>query len=330
MSTLPQQQVIENVLQSKMRGKVTYLGNLSASVALVLTYVKPFNHPSGKGYQRPVDSKRCNDFAMYLSKGDDALFTPVLLNAESNWEFTPYDRNRPTYGRLICKKPASLMDGQHRLGGIKRYTQDTNSEIQVPFLAFHFLDEDEEIQLFDKINTKAKGIGTSLSRYLKRNSDENSWIATELIINGESPFHFIGSLTGKRSAGKHVTLQNLYKILEILFKNEDLSRLSKEEKLMLSLVYFNSIKDSFNKEWLDYKNYRLTHIVCLNAFAFAGAELFQTIKDESNKYIAYDQITKNVKKIKGIDWASEGPLKYIKGISGSRTLATDLVTMFKI
>ncbi|MEK4049596.1 GNAT family N-acetyltransferase [Bacillus sp. FSL K6-2839] len=60
------------------------------------------------------------------------------------------------------------MDGQHRLGGIKLYLEETNAFINVPFLAFHYLEDEEKISLFDTINTKAKGIGSSLSRYLKK------------------------------------------------------------------------------------------------------------------------------------------------------------------
>ncbi|MGC6587613.1 DGQHR domain-containing protein [Paenibacillus sp. Dod16] len=325
MTSLPHHQVIENVLQYKMRGKVAYLGNFSATSALQVTYVKPYDHPSGKGYQRPVDNKRCNDFALYLSKGENALFTPILLNAESKWEFNPYDKSRISLGRLICKGQASLMDGQHRLGGIKRYTQDTNSEINVPFLAFHYLDEDEEIELFDTINTKARGIGTSLSKYLHRNSDDNSWIATELITRGDSPFHFIGTLTGKRVAGRHVTLQNLYKVLELLTKPKQISSLSKEEKLALSLVYFNAIKEQFNSEWLNYKEYRITHIVCLNALAIAGSEIFSAAASKQQVNVDYNFIIKSVKRFKGMQWSAEGPLKYLKGISGSRILAEDIV-----
>ncbi|CAN7201658.1 DGQHR domain-containing protein [Paenibacillus sp. LjRoot153] len=326
MSNLTRHHVIENVIQYKMRGKVAYLGNLSTTSALQLTYVKPYDHPSGKGYQRPVDIKRCNDFAMYLSKGDNALFTPILLNAESKWEFTTYDKSRPSYGRLICKEKASLMDGQHRLGGIKRYAQDTNSEINVPFLAFHFLDEDEEIQLFDTINTKAKGIGISLSRYLRRYSDDFSWIATELIVRSDSPFHYIGTITGKRSSGRHVTLQNLYKILEFILKANHVASLSKDEKLMIVLVYFNAFKEHFNMEWLDYKEYRITHIVCLNALAMAGAVIFAKCVSEEKNQIDYKRMASYVKKLKAIDWSSYGPFKYIKGISGSRTLAAELVS----
>lgn len=57
------------------------------------------------------------------------------------------------------------MDGQHRLGGIKRYTEETNSELNIPFMTYHYLDDDEEINLFNTINTKAKGITSSLSKF---------------------------------------------------------------------------------------------------------------------------------------------------------------------
>ena len=40
MSNLMSHHVIENVIQYKMRGKVAYLGNLSTTSALQLTYVK--------------------------------------------------------------------------------------------------------------------------------------------------------------------------------------------------------------------------------------------------------------------------------------------------
>lgn len=40
--------------------------------------------------------------------------------------------------------------------------------LNVLFQAFHCLDEDEEIKFFDIINTKAKGIGSSLIKYLEK------------------------------------------------------------------------------------------------------------------------------------------------------------------
>lgn len=321
---LPSPIVIENVIQCKMRGKVAYQSNLSASIALNLTFVKPFDDPSGKGYQRPVDPKRCNDFAVYLSKGQDALFTPILLNAGSLWEFTAYDKHRPQYGRLICKGKASLMDGQHRLGGIKRYIQETNSEINVPFLAFHCLDEDEEIKLFDTINTKARGIGSSLSKFLRRDSDDISWIATELLVRQESPFYNIGSIIGKRNKGRHITLQNLYRTLHLLIKEPVLLSYTKEEKLNMALTYYNALKEAFPHQWLDYSGFRLTHIVCLDALSITGSTILVKCTSENKKQFDYLGISRSVKKLSIIDWSTHGPLRYIKGLSGSKSLANDL------
>ncbi|MBU7319525.1 DGQHR domain-containing protein [Paenibacillus oleatilyticus] len=323
MDLLPSQVVIENVLQCKIRGKVAYQSHFPATIGLNLIFVKPYDLPSGKGYQRPVDSKRCNDFANYLSQGEDALFTPILLNAASNWEFICYDRERPAYGRLLCKGKASLMDGQHRMGGIKQYILDTNSEINVPFLAFHCLDEDEEVKLFDTINTKAKGIGSSLSKFLRRDSDEISWVATEMMVRKESPFYHIGSIIGKRSKGRHITLQNVYRALHMLTADSKLSRLSKEEKLLLAMSYYNSIKEKFPTEWTNYKEYRLTHIVCLDALSITGSYVLSKCLPEGKKQIDHAAIIKYVDKL-SVDWSSNGPLKYIKGLSGSRSLALDL------
>lgn len=324
-NNLPSNIAIENVIQSKMRGRVAYQGFVSSQVAVNFSYSKLYNDPSGKGYQRPINVKRCHDFANYLSQGEDSLYTPILLNAAGHWEFHAYDKQRPNLGRLICKKKATLMDGQHRLGGIKEYISETDTTLNVPFLAFHYLDEDEEIKLFDVINTKAKGIGTSLSRYLNRDNDDISWVATNLILKPESPFFSKGTLTGKRSKEKNITLQNLYNMVKLLIKKSELDKLSKEKKLNLCLFYFNTIKELFPDEWEDNKLYRMTHITCLNALAIAGNKII------NENYLAKSQQPDSVKiaqilmNLKEIDWLSTGDLRYLKGAAGSKVLASDIL-----
>lgn len=328
-SNLSTSVVLENVVQSKMRGRVIYQGAVSSQVAVNFSYSKLFNDPSGKGYQRPINKKRCTNFADYLSQGEDSLYTPILLNAAGNWEFHAYDRQRPNYGRLICRKKATLMDGQHRLGGIKEYIEETGSTLSVPFLAFHYLDEDEEIKLFDVINTKAKGIGTSLSRYLNRDNDGLSWVATNLILKPESPFFSKGTLIGKRTREKHITLQNLYHIVYLLTKKSDLAKLPKEKILNLTMFYFNLIKELLPDEWEDYQNYRLTHITCLNALAVVGNELI------NENYLAKSQQPDSIKianklvNLGEIDWSATGDLKFVKGVAGTKLLASDIRNCIK-
>lgn len=316
--------VIENVVQSKMRGRVIYQGAVSSQVAVNFSYSKLFNDPSGKGYQRPINKRRCTDFADYLSQGEDSLYTPILLNAVGNWEFHAYDRQRTSYGRLVCRQKATLMDGQHRLGGIKEYIEETDCTLNVPFLAFHYLDEDEEIKLFDVINTKAKGIGTSLSRYLNRDNDDFSWVATNLILNPESPFFSKGTLIGRRTKEKHITLQNLYQIVNLLTKKSELAKLPKEKILNITMFYFNLIKELLPDEWDDYKDYRLTHITCLNALAIVGNELI------NKNYLVKSQQPDSVKiahkllNLAEIDWSAKGDLKFVKGVAGTKIFAEDI------
>jgi DNA sulfur modification protein DndB len=66
----------QTFIRCKMREKVAYQTHFFAADALNLNSVKPYDDPSEKGYQRPFNPKRCNDFSLYLSQGDTALFIP--------------------------------------------------------------------------------------------------------------------------------------------------------------------------------------------------------------------------------------------------------------
>lgn len=329
-NTLSSNIAIENVVQSKMRGRVVYQGGISSHIAISFAFSKLYNDPSGKGYQRPLSKKRAADFANYLSTGEGALYTPILLNAGGNWEFHAYDNARPSFGRLICKEKATIMDGQHRLEGIKNYIEETGTTLNVPFLAFHFLDEDEEIRLFDTINTKAKGLGTSLSRYLNRENDDLSWVATNLILKPESPFFSKGTLTGLRTKERNITLQNLYNLVHLLTKKSALAKLPKEKKLNLALFYFNLIKELFPDEWSDNTFYRMTHITCLNALAIAGNTIINDHYLEKSQQPDAVKLASMLSNLDKIDWSSIGDLKYLKGMAGSKMLAADILNCLTI
>ncbi|MBN3543731.1 hypothetical protein JYA64_00095, partial [Fictibacillus barbaricus] len=46
--------------------------------------------------------------------------------------------------------------------------------------------------------------------------------------------------------------------------------------------------------------------------------------DKDSNNIDINQMTKTLYKIKNVDWSAEGSMKYLKGITGSRTLAKEL------
>ncbi|MEK4250344.1 hypothetical protein [Paenibacillus sp. FSL W7-1287] len=119
--------------------------------------------------------------------------------------------------------------------------------------------------------------------------------------------------------------ENLYRTLSLLFKDRKLVVFPKEEKLSLAMFYFSRVKDMFPSEWMDYKGQKLTHIVCLDALSIAGAQVLSNCVQEPRKQVDLIAASRHIKRIKGIKWSIDGPLKYIKGLSGSRTLAAELV-----
>lgn len=47
-------------------------------------------------------------------------------------------------------------------------------------------------------------------------------------------------------------------------------------------------------------------------------------KKENSTQIDHQEFIKSVKRLKKIDWSIDGPIKYLKGISSSKTLASEL------
>jgi len=116
----------------------------------------------------------------------------------------------------------------------------------------------------------------------------------------------------------------LYQIVNLLIKKSNLAKLPKEKILNISMFYFNLIKELLPDEWDDYKNYRLTHITCLNALAIVGNELI------NENYLVKSQQPDSVKiaskllNLGEIDWSASGDMKFVKGVAGTKILANDI------
>ncbi len=78
-NNLPSNIAIENVIQSKMRGRVAYQGFVSSQVAVNFSYSKLYNDPSGKGYQRPINKKTLSGFCkLFIPRGRFFIYTNII------------------------------------------------------------------------------------------------------------------------------------------------------------------------------------------------------------------------------------------------------------
>lgn len=314
---------INCVSRTRVNGMIQYVGFLNPAHIDRLLKIKPYDEQDGKGYQRPVSQRRTKALADYLSHQQAVILPPILLNAAGNWEYVP-DTTGSDMGSLICTGPASIIDGQHRIEGIKRFLDQYNTEIRIPFCAIHNLDSFEEIDTFLVVNTTARPIDKSHLHYLNRERDDASWIATQMATDERSPFRGITTLTGnrQRNRGIHVTLRNLVKMVTILQTRLAHLKLSKHDMFELMLTYFSEVKTVFPEQWSDAKHYALTQIVVLNALTIVLAQMVGT-NEESGTVDMY-AIQQMAKDMTGFHWERER-FKELSGPNGAEKISMDLM-----
>ena len=311
---------INCVSRTRVNGMIQYVGFLNPAHIEQLLTVKPFDEEDGLGYQRPVSRARTKSLAKYLSRQQAIILPPILLNAAGNWEYVP-DSPGSDMGALICTGPASIIDGQHRIEGIKRYLDEFSTEVRIPFCAIHNLDDSEEIDTFLVVNTSARPIKSSHVHYLQRDQDPIAWVATQLATLERSPFYGITTLTGSRqwNRGIRVTLQNLVRVIQTLSKKVDPQEVKREDLIEIAIAFYSEVKRVFPAEWADGKHYVLTQVVALNALANVAAQLLGTNQEEG--IVDLLAIEQSIASMKGFDWSRE---KW-KGISGRE--GTERITM---
>ncbi|MDB5084072.1 MAG: hypothetical protein JWN30_958 [Bacilli bacterium] len=314
---------IENVTCYKDKGRVIYRGEFFSSDIEKLTVIKRFDDPNG-GYQRPRKELKCVDYSRHL-QSDLGFVTPILLNAQGNWKFAAYDRDKPNYGRLVTSGQASVIDGQHRLGGLQIHFRDTSVTLNVPFVAFHMLTINEEMELFDTINSKADGLKKSLLTYLEASKDEMSQLAVDLATQQDSPFYGFVTITGNRSKQLQTTLDALRRAMISIFEKGRISGLTREEKLLCVKTFFRAVGRVWENEWQDYKTYKLRHAMGIFALAYVAKDVINDCFNYATRELNEGAVYELVWNMKSFDWAKDGALRGINGYAGSNFIAKGML-----
>ena len=148
-----------------------YLGTLTAGEILLIAESKVRTPYNSRGIQRRLDSKRAKQIARY-AQSEDAIFpTPIVLSASSEMvEFNIKD----SYFMIDENFPntCSIVDGQHRLEGIKEANLNDEFVLPVVFIFDTFLEQDAEI--FAAINGNQKPVSKSLVYDLYGLSDKRT------------------------------------------------------------------------------------------------------------------------------------------------------------
>jgi len=154
------------------------------------------------GIERPLSLKRVTELRKYVANVDASFPTGIILAVES--EHAQYDRNLRTMVIDDEESVAKIIDGQHRIDGLRGYSGPT---FQLNVTLFVDMDIEDQALLFATINLKQTPVGKSLAydlfEFAKTRSPQKTCHNIAKLLNSRdgSPFRrrimILGVATGQ-------------------------------------------------------------------------------------------------------------------------------------
>jgi DGQHR domain-containing protein len=171
-------------------------GFIPAGALIPDNYVVPHRDPrTGKGYQRLPQEARINELVTDLRKGRVDLPTSVLLNIRNRDARRAYKDGAlslapfsETGTKLGYEPKFYVVDGQHRILALKKlieeFEEDRWSKYQIPFTCMLGATEEEEMDQFYIVNSKAKSVRTDLAYELLSQRAQDPEVMESLVERG--------------------------------------------------------------------------------------------------------------------------------------------------
>lgn len=213
-----------------------------------LAFVSRREEDKAEGYQRNLSGQRAADIAMYLERQEGVLPNNIIINFNAPVQFD--DKT----GELAIpdeENIAFIIDGQHRMYGLRKAARS----YEVVVTAFVGLDIEEQAKQFKMINSKQRGVPSSLLYDLLDLTKNGTFVeqrghelAVRLNDDSSSPWFGMIDMTG--SGGGFITQTRVVTALEPLVSNRGaLFQYSQEEQFGILRNYFQAIRNIRPADW---------------------------------------------------------------------------------
>jgi len=158
--------VVFPAVEYHVSGKVFYLGLISAKDFVGNYEVDAHSLASPEGYQRVHKGIRSKRFMNFVAKHEGFFHQTVLVNVRNvdQISFTPFQST--DFGTLTINEKFYVVDGQHRIGGIKALLEgeagDKYENLPVPILVMTGAPRKEEALQFFLVNHTQEGVRAEL------------------------------------------------------------------------------------------------------------------------------------------------------------------------
>lgn len=309
-------------LVGRSAGRPVFLGFAPARLLHRFSFADVLDEDTGRGYQRKFSAQHSLDFRRYIQLPNSATI-PLTFNLRPEKEVVCWVERLATGEAKLnfapdAGKPLAQVDCQHRLGFLN------DLDIELPFMCFLGMTEREEMEVFSVINSKAKGLSTSLldfhdaslARDLAAERPE-LFIALHLNNNSDSPWYRQLDLGGSSTSGmmRRASLRTMQKAVKrFIAQTKALRRYAPEEVAKIVMDFWSAIAIVLREPWENPRRYLLTKGVGVYALMAVAADLYLESMGQIPDRRFF--ITKLSEFITELDWTSQGQLAGLGGEGG--------------
>ncbi len=309
-------------IQGLSGGVNAFMGFAPANLLYRYSYVDILDEESGLGYQRRFNDRHSLDFRNYI-QGAASTTIPLTFNLRpERSEYWEINSENGQVALVIAAehKVLSQVDCQHRLG----YLADL--DVSLPFMAFVGLTEKQEMAAFNIINSKAKGLSSSLLDYheTKLVADIEK-VKPELVLavrlndDQNSPWYKMLDLGGNRTSGmqRRASLRTMQRAIRLFIRELGLSSpIHNDELYEIVRAFWRAVVVILPEEW----NNPRKHMLCKGIGVYSLMAIAADLHRERDKlrHVEWQEFfqIKFGDLAQSIDWSNQGPLKGLGGEAG--------------
>jgi DGQHR domain-containing protein len=304
-----------------------FIGFAAAELLHRLSFADVLNEDTGRGYQRRFNPQHSLDFRKYIQKTGSSTI-PLTFNVrpriDNAWRLVEGEngvaalRIRSAAGKILAQ-----VDCQHRIGFL------SDISIPLPFMTYLGLSEKEEMEIFNVINSKAKGLSTSLLDFHDASlaSDlaverPELFIALHLNQNGESPWYHQLDLGGNSTSGllRRASLRTMQKAIKrFLSQTKLLTTHSPVVALQVVLDFWTAVSMLLREAWENPRRHLINKGVGVYALMAIAADIYRESEDSAQPCDKRFLVARLSDFIADIDWSGTGQLAGLGGETGVKS-----------
>ncbi len=324
-------EVTVDCIRGRSAGRPVLLGFALAKTLHALSFADVLDEDTGRGYQRRFNSEHSLDFRRYIQQ-DHSATIPLTFNlrppAADAWSITDLSHRRARlHVATHAGKVLAQVDCQHRLGHL------SDLSVELPFMCFIGLTEREEMEVFNVINSKARGLSASLLDFHDAQltadlANERPELFVALFLKNEptSPWHHQLDLGGNSTSGltRRASLRTMQKAIKRFLSRTKVHRdRSPDAAAQMILDFWAAVTLVMHEPWAKPRKHLITKGVGVYALMELAADLYAEAPDDcvlDKRYFVAALAELAI----DFDWTTEGPLKGLGGEGGVKA-AVDLI-----